>query len=64
VHRERHAAHRLDAFGEQRVPDLGLERREVRTLEPPGRARREGDAVSFPTGGLNGGVSMLAVKLG
>jgi 4,5-DOPA dioxygenase extradiol len=27
-------------------------------------ARREGDEVTFPTEGLNGGVSMLAVKLG
>jgi 4,5-DOPA dioxygenase extradiol len=27
-------------------------------------ARREGDEVTFPTDGLNGGVSMLAVKLG
>src|SRR5204863_10131280 len=27
-------------------------------------ARREGDEVTLPTEGLNGGVSMLAVKLG
>jgi hypothetical protein len=27
-------------------------------------ARRDGDEVTFPTEGLNGGVSMLAVKVG
>ena len=41
VHRERHAAHRLDAFGEQHAADVGLERREIRTLEPRGLTRRE-----------------------
>ena len=50
MHRERHRAHRLDAFGQQRRPDLRLERHEIRALEPsrlPGREghprRRPGD---------------------
>src|SRR5438876_2269562 len=41
VHRERHTAHRLDAFGEQGAPDIGHERREIRTPEPRGLSRRE-----------------------
>ena len=33
VHRQRHAAHRLDALGEQQARDLGRMRLEVRALE-------------------------------
>ena len=38
---ERYGAHRLDPLGEQRVPDLGAERFEVRPQEPPRLSGRE-----------------------
>ena len=47
-----------------RVDAAGLARRLDGFAAVDVSLRREGDEVSFPTEGLNGGVSMLAVKLG
>ncbi len=48
AHRERHAAHRLDAFGKEQARDLGPEHGQVRPLEPSRLAGREGESRGRP----------------